>query len=151
MSTITGLLLPLIVRLGSFDRYDHFNSPEFLSRAKSSPEPVLIITNFASIAAGAKTSAFTFDDHKIDPSSWLCAITLPSTSDTTNTPNPEAIPDERKLDCISQLTSPDKELIDKITPAESAIKRLFALKLGIKLPNVFSPLLDDIFQLVDIT
>ena len=64
---MTGLLLPLTVKSGNFDLYDHSIDPVSLSKAISSPEFVLTITNFASTAALLSTSPLTFDFQRIVP------------------------------------------------------------------------------------
>src|SRR5210317_1078395 len=144
---MTGLLLPLIVRAGSFDLYDHSISPLSLFRAMSSPEPVLTIINLASTAAGAKTSPFTFEVHNSVPLFWSKAITFPSISATISIPKPADIPVDNKLTSFFQLMLPDIELIDLIFPDESAKYIESPANDGMKLPNKFSPV-NEISQLV---
>src|SRR6056300_1506072 len=103
---IIGLLLPLIVKLGSLDLYDHFKSPVFLSRAISSPEDVLTIINLASIATFDNTSAFTLEDQISFPLDCSKIMTFPSISDTAKTPKPDDMPAERLLVLIVQFSSP---------------------------------------------
>ena len=67
-----------------------------------------------------RTSPWIFLDQITDPSFWSKAITLPSTSDITDIPKPDAVPDERDLNCFIQLTLPEEISIDFTLPLESA-------------------------------
>ena len=93
--------------------------------------------NFASIAAGAKTSPFTLTDQSSFPSFWSIAITFPSKSETINIPKPAAIPDERKLVSMSQLTLPEEVFIDLMLPELSEANKLSPLNAGINSLNYF--------------
>ena len=139
-SAITGLLLPLTVSNGSCDLYDQRISPLFLSREINSPALVLTITADASIAALERTLALTLIDHSSEPSFWFKAITLPSSSETITTPNPEAIPEESSLYSLDHISLPDIASNAFTDPILFAKNNFSWEKLGKKLPKLFSPL-----------
>ena len=136
-----------MVKVGSFDLYDHFNSPVFLSKAINSPEPVFINTYWASIAAFARTSPFTFVDHRTEPSFWSKARTFPSLSDRTIMPKPAETPVDTWFDWIVQLYFPDLVFIEEISPLDPAKNKFSPLKAGSKFPNVLLPS-NESFQLI---
>jgi len=97
-------------------------SPLFLSSPNNSPEPVLITTNFVSIAAVAKTSPLTLFFHKTEPLSWSNKYTLPDESATTRAPKPAAIPEDKEFNFVCHLVFPEFDSIDLTFPSESAKK-----------------------------